>query len=214
MKTRSLALGLTAAAALLAGCASQMMADKPVAIVKDGELAMPAGYKSWPSFLPAVQRADAKQVREIYMNPVAAKGSADKGFPNGSLFVMENYAAQANSDGSLKKDADGKLIKGELLRVFVMGKNAGWGQDVPDNLKNGNWVYSSYLATGAKGPEKTETCRACHAPLTQSKDFVHRYDEHFGQKKAALSHTDVKTALGSGAAPSAGELQGLASLSR
>jgi hypothetical protein len=95
---------------------------------------------------------------------------------------MENYAAKANPDGSLATGADGKLVKAELLRVFVMGKNAGWGQGVAESLRNGNWVYASYLANGQKGPDDLSTCRACHLPLA-AKDFVHRYDEHFAQKK-------------------------------
>ncbi|MBX3606655.1 MAG: cytochrome P460 family protein [Piscinibacter sp.] len=161
-------LHLALAAAVLTGCAT---APKPL---NDGELAVPADYKGWPKFLSGVQRPDAKQVREIYMNPVAAGATAAGGFANGSLLVMENYAAT--------EGADGKLVKGNLLRVFVMGKNAGWGQGAAPALRNGNWVYASYLADGTKGPENLDTCRACHLPLA-GKDFVHRYDEHFAQKK-------------------------------
>jgi hemoglobin len=164
-------------AAALAGCALTPGAPK------DGELAVPADYKSWPKFLSAIQRPDAKQVREIYMNPAAAQASASTGFGNGTMFVMENYAALETTDGKLATDAQGKLIKADLLRVFVMGKNAGWGQEVAEPLRNGNWVYASYLGDGrTKGPEDTATCRACHLPLA-NKDFVHRYDEHFAARK-------------------------------
>lgn len=185
MKQPCLALIAAAALALLVGCES-LRPEPPVAVVKDGEMAVPEGYRDWPKFLSAVQRPDAKQVREIYMNKVATKGNPAAGFPNGTVFVMENYAAQAEADGSLKKGPDGKLVKGDLLRVFVMGKNKGWGEDQPEALRNGNWVYASYLADGKKGPENTAACRTCHAPLTQSKDFVHRYDEHFASRGAAL----------------------------
>lgn len=178
--TLRLALALAVTAGVLSGCATKT--EAPVAVVKDGELPVPADYKSWPKFLSGIQRADAKQVREIYMNPVAQKGTHAAGFPNGTVFVMENWAAQANADGTLKSGPDGKLVKGDLLRVFVMGKNQGWGQDVPEPLKNGNWVYATYLANGQPGPEPMVGCRSCHAPLTASKDFVHRYDEHFTQK--------------------------------
>lgn len=181
MKFRPVALALTAAALLAVGCSSMM--DAPVAVVKDGELAVPADYKSWPKFLSAVQRPDAKQVREIYMNPVAAQASASSGFGHGSVFVMENYAAKAKADGTLETGPDGKLVKGELLRVFVMGKNKGWGEDVPEAQRTGNWVYASYLGDGKKGPEPGAACRGCHAPL-KDKDFVFRYDEHFAQKKS------------------------------
>ena len=168
-----------AALGVLVACAP-IGPPAPVAPLKDGEIAVPAGYKAWPKFLSEVQRPDAKQVREIYMNPLSKAGSAAKGFPNGTVFVMENYAAAANADGSLQRGGDGKLVKGALLRVFVMGKNAGWGQSAPEGLKNGDWIYAGYLPSGEKGPEPTVTCRACHLPLVE-KDFVHRYDEYFTQ---------------------------------
>jgi hemoglobin len=43
--------------------------------LKDGELPVPANYKSWPKFLSAVQRPDVKQVREIYMNTAAQRAT-------------------------------------------------------------------------------------------------------------------------------------------
>jgi Cytochrome P460 len=176
-------LAFAVSALVLAACSS-MTTQAPVAQLKDGELAVPVGYKSWPKFLSAVQRPDAKQVREIYMNTAAGAGTAAKGFPNGTVFVMENYAAAANPDGTLKQGADGQLVKGELLRVFVMGKNEGWGASAPEGLKNGDWIYAAYLASGEKAPDPTVACRACHLPLTASKDFVHRYDEYFSKAPA------------------------------
>lgn len=163
--------------ALAAGCA--MAPAGP----KDGELAVPADYKRWPKFLSAVQRPDAKQVREIYMNPAATSATAAKGFSNGTVLVMENYAAKADAAGALVQGADGKLVKGDLLRIFVMGKNEGWGQSAPEGLKNGDWVYAAYLANGDKAADPIAACRACHMPLTASKDFVHRYDEFFSKAK-------------------------------
>lgn len=169
----------TLAAILLATGALWSCATAPP--VKDGELLVPADYKTWPKFLSAVQRPDAKQVREIYMNPTARNATASGGFGNGSLLVMENYAAKARADGTLETGADGKLVKGDLLRVFVMGKNSGWGAEVAEPLRNGNWVYAAWLPSGQKAPEDTNTCRACHLPLS-GKDFVHRYDEYFASR--------------------------------
>jgi hypothetical protein len=173
---RTTATALTLATTLLAGCAMWQSAPP-----KDGELALPADYKSWPKFLSAVQRPDVKQVREIYMNPLSRQASAASGFPNGTVFVMENFAARTRGDGTLETGPDGKLVKGELLRIGVMGKGEGWGRDVPEALRNGNWVYSQWLANGQKAADDLNTCRACHLPLAQ-KDFVHRYDEHFASR--------------------------------
>ena len=169
---------LAAAVALVAGCSVAPITQP----LNDGELTIPVDYKNWPKYLSAVQRPDAKQVREIYMNGTGAAATAARGFGYGTVFVMENYAAAANPDGTLKTGPDGKLVKGELLRVFVMGKGEGWGQGTIEPLRNGNWVYASYLANAQKGPEDLATCRACHLPL-KDKDFVHRYDEHFSLKK-------------------------------
>ncbi len=150
----------------------------PAVKFKDGEQAVPAGYKSWPKFLMNVQRGDAKQVRDIYVNPIGARAQKGQAFANGTIMVMENYAA--------KPGADGKLIKGELLRVFVMGKGDGWGDSAPQGLKNGDWVYAAYLADGlTKAPEPAVTCRACHLPLTKV-DYVHRYDEYFATRDGGV----------------------------
>jgi len=145
---------------------------------KDGQLPLPADYKSWPKFLSAVQRPDAKQVRELYINPKGATAAQGQPFPNGTLFVMENFKVKENPDGTPAVGPDGKLIKGDLAKIFVMGKGDGWGKDVPDAVKTGAWVYSAFGPDGKAFTEDFTKCRSCHAPLAQ-KDFVHRYDEYF-----------------------------------
>lgn len=172
-----------ALAAALIGCAqvpSAPLANK----FKDGELPVPADYKSWPKFLSEVQRPEVKQVREIYINPLGHRTQAGDAFPNGTVSVMEIYKAQEAADGSPLKNSDGKFVKGELLKIAVMGKGAGWGESVtPVELKNGDWIYAIYLADAkTKAPDDTATCRACHLPLAD-KDYIFRYDEYF-QKRA------------------------------
>jgi hypothetical protein len=49
---------------------------------KDGELAWRARYQSWPKFLAAIQRSDAKQIRDIYINPQGAKAVTGQPFPD------------------------------------------------------------------------------------------------------------------------------------
>jgi hemoglobin len=166
-------LAYVLAVIFLASCAD--MVSTPAVKYKDSEQPIPADYKSWPKFLSEVQRPDAKQVREIYVNPLGHRTQKGQLFPNGTVFVMENYAA--------KPGADGKLAKGDLLRVFVMGKGEGWGETAPQGLRNGDWVYASYGADGKMTADPIAPCRACHLPLT-AKDFVHRYDEYFDKRSA------------------------------
>jgi len=165
--------------ALLVACGVTQMSSEPK--YEDGEVPLPNNYKDWPKFLSAVQRPDVKQVRDIYVNPTGSKAQPGQPFPNGTMFVMENYAAALQGDGSPAQGPDGKLVKGNLLRVFVMSKNEGNGTKVPPELKNGDWVYASYDAAGNKTADPLNACRACHLPLA-SKDYVQRYDEYFATR--------------------------------
>lgn len=166
------------------GCSQAAMnrAETVGAKPKDGESALPGHYMVWPKFLSEVQRPDAKQVRELFINSTGTRASQGQSFPNGTVMVMELYKAKMNGE-TPETGPDGRLIKGDLAKVFVMAKDEGWGQAVPDNLKNGSWVYSAFGPDGKPLAEDFSKCRACHAPLA-AKDFVHRYDEYF-EKRAA-----------------------------
>lgn len=178
---------LSVCALAIAGCNAMSSMDTPTsappttAKPKDGELPLPADYAAWPKFLSGVQKADIKQVREVYINKTGARTSQGQPFPNGTVMIMELYKAKTKDDGTPETGADGKMVKGGLAKVFVMGKGEGWGQDVPDDKKNGAWVYSAYGPDGKSLAEDFTKCRACHAPLAQ-KDFVHKYDEYFEKR--------------------------------
>lgn len=177
-------ISLAVLVALAAGCAQT---PPPAPILKDGELTVPADYKAWKATLLNIQRADAKQIRDIYVNEVGARGKPGEKFPNGTISVMEIYAAKAAADGSLEKGADGNLVKGNLAKVFVMGKEAGWGEDPANVPKNGSWIYSAYMPDAkTKSPDPIAACRTCHATnaaIGESKDFFARADEFFAKRK-------------------------------
>jgi hemoglobin len=148
--------------------------------IKDGEVVLPAGYQQWPKFLSEVQRPDVKQVRELFINTIGAKTSAGQPFPNGTVMVMELYKVKMDGETPVT-GPDGKLVKDALAKVFVMEKGEGWGEDVPENLRTGNWIFAAYGPDGKALTEDLSKCRACHAPLA-AKDFVHRYDEYFEKR--------------------------------
>ena len=159
------------------GCAPlATSAPPPVTALQDGEVPLPAGYAGWPKFLSAVQRPDLKQVREIYVNPPGLAARSAQPYPHGTTFVMENYAAQLDAAGNPVTGADGKLVKGRLLRVFVMSKGPGFGSAAPAALNNGDWAYASYDAAGMKTTDALAACRTCHLPQA-GKDYVFRRDE-------------------------------------
>lgn len=193
MKTSIVSLCVACGVGLaLAGCqstdssGSKMMTEGKGAMAAtaqtgpDGTLPYPSDYKSWPKFLVDIPKGEAKQVRDIYINPAGARTSAGQNFPNGTVMVMEIYKAKMDGE-KLATGMDGKPVKGDLAKVFLMGKNQGWGDKLPENLKNGDWIYAAYDPASKPLMEDFTKCRACHMPLAQ-KDFVHRYDEYFEKR--------------------------------
>ncbi|MCQ8895596.1 cytochrome P460 family protein [Limnobacter humi] len=160
------------AAVVLAGCAAGgMFGPAP----KDGELAKPSDYSTWPVFLAGIEKPTG-HIRDIYINKTGASAQKGEAFPNGTVSVMEIYKAN--------KGADGKLAKANLEKVFVMYKGKDWGTTAPEGMKTGDWVYSAFEANGEPAKVDYATCRGCHMPLAD-KDFVFHYDKYFDTRKAA-----------------------------
>ena len=144
-------------------------------VLKDGELVLPSDYRSWPVFLNNIQRPDLKQIRDIYINKQG--GYSSRPFAYGTTMVMELHSVKLDAEVKPVPGADGKLQKAGLSKVFVMGKGAGWGQAVPENQRNGEWIYSSFNAAGASLGGDAKACRDCHTPL-KNNDFVARVPEY------------------------------------
>ncbi len=150
--------------------------------LQDGQLAVPADYRSWPVFLTDIQKTDAKQIRDIYINEVGHATDQGDDFPAGTLSVMEIWKPVMNADGTPEIDANGKMSKDELSLVFLMGKSEGAEELVDPALRNGDWIYAGYQADGVTpgGPDAS-ACRSCHLPEAGN-DFVFRYDEYFAKR--------------------------------
>lgn len=186
--TRSMVLAVAGAVVLATGCAGPQ--DLTVGKYADGQIRPPENYRSWTKKFDAIQRPEIKQVREVYVNPIGETAKAGEPLPNGYVSVMELWSVVSNSDTRPKTDADGKLIKDKLLKVFVMAKGEGWGESVkPAQLRNGDWVYSAWMSNGStRAPDLAASCRGCHLAFAD-KDFMPRYDEAYN--KAAAAHVHV-----------------------
>jgi len=145
----------------------------------DGELPFPNGYTEWPVFLPSVDRADAKQVRDIYLNTAAQGATEGAPLPDGSVLVMELHTVKLDDAGEPVLDASGRLQKDALSKIFVMAKNPGWGEGA--TIPNGSWVYGAFEPNGDPAQVDYATCRSCHVPMVD-KDFVPRLDEYLAQR--------------------------------
>ncbi len=164
------------------GCASTSMAPSTQSgkMPQDGELVFPKNYKTFSTFLHGIQKPNA--VRDLYINNIGAQAHHGESFANGSILVMEIYNAKKGPGDTLQKDGQGNLIKDGLAKVYVMQKGKGWGQQAPQGLRNGDWIYSAFKPNGDRLDVDYTTCRGCHMPLGDAKDYVHHYDEYFEKR--------------------------------
>ena len=137
-------------------------------------ITFPADYAKGVMY-GTVDRADIKQVRHLYINSQAAIDAAKKGqpVPNGTVITMVQYAAQVDAKGEAIKGPDGRFIKTDkIVGYTVMEKQAGWGNDVPEEIRNGDWQYQAFTTAREPNPKAVlSACFKCHKPLDKE-DFL------------------------------------------
>jgi len=144
------------------------------ATVGPESIAFPQGYEKWQLY-STVDRYDTKQYRELYTSPEAVKAVREgRPIPEGTVIAMAIYGAQVDDKGVPVKDAKGRFVKNKLGGVTVMEKRKGWGAGVPDEWRNGDWQYASFMADGKpneKANSGIKACFVCHKPH-EKQDFV------------------------------------------
>lgn len=138
------------------------------------KIAFPADYKKTHVLYATVDRPDNKTVRDLYASPAAARAAAPgQPLPDRTVLTMEVYKAKVDDKGQALKDASGRLVRtSELVGIFVMEKRRGWGAEYPEALRNGEWDYARFTASGqAPANLDTKPCFQCHKPMGHQ-DFV------------------------------------------
>jgi hypothetical protein len=137
------------------------------------KVAFPTGYKSHVLYA-TVDRPDNKTVRDIFASTEAARAAAaSRPLPDGTVITMEVYKAKVDDQGELVKDPNNRLVRTpELVGIFVMEKRGGWGAEYPEALRNGEWEYARFTASGERQPNfNAKPCFECHKPLSHQ-NFV------------------------------------------
>ena len=56
----------------------------------------------------------------------------------------------------------------QLLFYTGMARDAGWGKDIPDMLRNEEWNYAAFTTAKQLRPANQAECLACHKPLDKT----------------------------------------------
>jgi cytochrome c553 len=127
----------------------------------------PEGYKGTFVKYHTINFPATKQVRYYYANKAAvAAAKAGKPLPDGSVLFAEVYAAKLDADKNPAMGSDGFYVADKLLFYSAMATGAGWGKDIPDMLRNGDWNYAVFTTDKKHRPGVNQAeCLACHKPL-------------------------------------------------
>jgi cytochrome c553 len=135
--------------------------------VSKSNLAFPEGYKDSFVKYHTINFPATKQVRYYYGNKDAVQAAkAGKPLPDGAYLIAEVYAAKLDASGNPVSQSDGFYVPDKPLFYTAMGTGAGWGNDIPAPLRNGNWNYAVFTLDKKPRPGVNQAeCLACHKPL-------------------------------------------------
>jgi cytochrome c553 len=135
--------------------------------VAKSSVRFPDNYKDTFVKYHTINFPATRQVRYYYANPVALKAAREgRNLPDGSVLFAEVFSAKLDADKKPASGADGFFVADQLLFYTAMAREAGWGKDIPDLLRNEDWNYAIF--TTAKQPRpgvNHAECLACHKPL-------------------------------------------------
>jgi len=130
-------------------------------------VAFPEGYKDSFVKYHTINFPATRQVRYYYANKVAVDAArAGRPLPDGSVLFAEVYAAKVGDDKKPVTGADGFFVPEKLMFYTAMARNAGWGNEIPDMLRNADWNYAVFTLDKQQRPGVNQAeCLACHKPL-------------------------------------------------
>jgi cytochrome c553 len=143
--------------------------SEPFAALVKTNVTFPQGYKSTFRMYQTVNRPDLNQVRYLWANPVAWQAAKDgRPLPDGSVLLLEQHAAKLEG-GKPITGSDGFFVSDRLIGYALMEHGPGWGKDIPEILRNGDWNYAGFTPDmKLRAGLSTGECLACHKPLDKA----------------------------------------------
>jgi cytochrome c553 len=153
--------------ASLQGAADSAAKSELLPNIAKSRVAFPADYKTRFTKYLTMNFPDDKQVRFFYASPVAVKAAAaGVPLPDGSMIVVEVFNAKLDEKENPVKGSDGFFTPDKIVGYATMEREAGWGAEIPDMLRNDEWNYAPFTADKVQRSGFNQAvCLACHKPL-------------------------------------------------
>lgn len=130
------------------------------------QVAFPQDYRQAFVRYHTINFPATKQVRYYFANRAAVQAAQEgKPLPDGAYLFVEVHAARLDADGKPVTGGDGFFEADKLLFYTAMAREAGWGKEIPELLRNDDWNYAVFTTERQPRPANQAECLACHKPL-------------------------------------------------
>jgi cytochrome c553 len=125
----------------------QAQGNEPPAAIAS-RMIMPAKFPAGYTLYQTLEDKEQGVITKRYANAPALRAARSGAeLPDGSSILQVTYQA------------------GKLQSYAGMESRAGWGDAIPALLKNGNWDYATFKASGERNDDLNQAlCMACHKP--------------------------------------------------
>lgn len=129
----------------------------------------PTDYRTRYTRYATVNYPERPQVRHLYASDAALTAAREgKALPDGSFIVMEVYTPKLDDQKQPVRGADGNLVPDRLAFIAAMARQASWGKEIPEMLRNSDWNYAAFDPDLSVRPAANlAECLACHKPLAE-----------------------------------------------
>jgi cytochrome c553 len=131
----------------------------PAADFRKSRLDFPASFPKDFVVYAQTKDNDGKIASKSYVTrPAIAAARAGGPLPNDTYIVVENY------------------VNGAVGSYAAMATHPGWGEGIPELLRNGDWSYALFDSKKMRRDFNYARCLACHKPV-EAKSYVFGYEE-------------------------------------
>lgn len=143
---------------------SDAVVPAEVAAFKRSSMAFPADFPKGFVVFHSQNDPDSLTIGKSWANAAAMQAArSGQPLPDGSIVMVVSYKARLDAAGKPMTNAGGSWVTGDAQSYSGMESKAGWGERIPQLLRNGNWQYGVFTADRqANAAVSQASCLACH----------------------------------------------------
>jgi len=143
------------------GAADAHGAADPAAEFRKSRMEFPKDFPGNFVMYAETINAESKSAQRSYANRLAVDAArAGKPLPPGSAIINLNYSTKPGATA-------GSLVADKVVSYAGMASAPGWGDGVPELLRNGDWSYALFDDKQVRRDSNYARCLACHKPKAE-----------------------------------------------